>query len=313
MSADAANPEGYFEVRAIADLNDRILAHLRSRWDAPPELAPGWERDPAMDPWVQRARIARKEGLPAEGWLLKDPRVTLLLPLWRRVVLDRCVAVLVVRDPTAVAWSVTLRDGLPTTTGLALWATYNRAALEGLTGLPVYVCDYDRLVADPAKNMAELVSALVSWGEASPSSDVLARATDAVRPHLNRSTWRRDVPEVSLRPEEVEAVAEQLGSLAGRHDVFTPSPPLSVPWQQALLTERRVWMAEVRDLKAQSDAMQRQLSRLERTLGDSQAAFTAEKNARKEAEGALRWTRSRLARLEHHRSIRLLRALRRLG
>jgi len=93
MAADAGNPSGYYEVQEIGDLNDELLAALGGGWDCPPPLNDGWELEPAMMPYYRRAASLVGTRLPKDRWLVKDPRITLLLPLWRRAVLDRCAAV----------------------------------------------------------------------------------------------------------------------------------------------------------------------------------------------------------------------------
>ncbi|MFM8971714.1 MAG: hypothetical protein ACKOOG_03550 [Actinomycetota bacterium] len=255
MAADAANPAGYYEVRDIADLDDEILGLLGGRWDAPPILPDGWENDPALTPWVRKAMTTRASRLPGDRWLLKDPRVSLLLPLWRRALLDRCAAVLVVRNPMEVAWSVALRNGIPTMTGLALWAAYNRAAIRGLGGLPVYVCDYDRLVADPVAVLGDLAATLADWGEIEADPEAQERAVAGIRPELRRSTWRRDTAEALERPPEIDRLAGLLAGLVGRHDVFAAPPPPEAPWEQALLAERRFGIEETRRAAAARDAL----------------------------------------------------------
>ena len=57
-SPGADNPKGYFEVQAIVQLDDELLAHLGGAWDQPPVLDPGWEHD-AGPRAVPRARGAR--------------------------------------------------------------------------------------------------------------------------------------------------------------------------------------------------------------------------------------------------------------
>jgi hypothetical protein len=252
MSADPGNPGGYFELRAIGDLNDELLAGLGGRWDSPPQLVDGWENDPEMTPLVRRAMTTRAARLPNDRWLVKDPRLTLLLPLWRRAVLDRCAAVLVVRNPMEVAWSVTLRNGIPTMTALALWSVYNRAALLGLGGLPVFVCRYDALIDDPRATVDEVVTALARWGELDMPVDVDAAAT-RVQPELRRSSWRRDAPDALDRPGEIDRLDKFLTGLAGAHDVFEPGVPPAAPWEQALLRERRTGIEQIRARDAQND------------------------------------------------------------
>src|SRR5262249_7371679 len=255
MSADPGNPGGYFELRAISDLNDELLAGLGGRWDSPPELVDGWENDPEMTPLVRRAMTTRAAHLPQDRWLVKDPRLTLLLPLWRRAVLDRCAAVLVVRNPMEVAWSVTLRNGIPTMTALALWSAYNRAALSGLGGLPVFVCTYDDLIASPLETTTAIADALVSWGELDRVPDVEAAAA-LVRPDLRRDTWRRDSSAALDRPGEIDRLDKLLGELTGPHEVFEPVPPPSAPWEEALLSERRAGVENLRATAAEAVRLQ---------------------------------------------------------
>jgi hypothetical protein len=58
---------------------------------------------------------------------LKDPRMSLLLPLWRACV-PRTVTLLVLRDPREVARSLELRNGIPSERGAYLWLRYVVAA-----------------------------------------------------------------------------------------------------------------------------------------------------------------------------------------
>lgn len=335
MAADLANPHGYFEVREIADLDDEILAILGGRWDAPPILPAGWENDPALTPWVRRAMTTRASRLPGDRWLLKDPRVSLLLPLWRRAVLDRCAAVLVVRDPMEVAWSVALRNGLPTMTGLALWSAYNRAAVAGLDGLPVFVCVYDRLVADPTGTLGELATALGDWGEVEPGD--VARAAQDIRPELRRRTWRRDAPDAWELPVEVERLAAVLDGLAGRHDVFVPPTLPEGSWEQALLSERRFGIEETRrardgerDALEARDALgaelaareaerdravaerQAEVERLRVALEATRSELAAERNRHGETRRELRRAEARWQRLLDRPPVRFARSVRRV-
>src|SRR5271166_2804260 len=50
------NPDGHFELRAVADLNDEILAHFGGAWDWPPTLPDGWMEDPAVERLLVKAR-----------------------------------------------------------------------------------------------------------------------------------------------------------------------------------------------------------------------------------------------------------------
>ena len=176
LAADLMNPGGYFEIAQVNDLNQEILHHLGANWDAPPHLAEGWTADPDIDPFIHRCRHLVTSTL-GDDFVLKDPRISLLLPLWRRVLVDRCCAVMIVRDPVEVAWSLALRDGLQILTGLALWGAYNRSALEGLAGLPVHVLRYEDLVEQPRATLTAMAAAVEDFGQLAPGADVAAGVT----------------------------------------------------------------------------------------------------------------------------------------
>ena len=85
------NPAGYWENRAVKELDDVLLAHLGGSWDHPPLLLPGWELAPDLDPLVsQAAEIVARDLVAGDHRVggvvgFKDPRLALLLPFWMRV------------------------------------------------------------------------------------------------------------------------------------------------------------------------------------------------------------------------------------
>ncbi|MDP9336391.1 MAG: hypothetical protein M3Q30_24190 [Actinomycetota bacterium] len=245
MAADAANPAGYYELQETSDLNDEILALFGGAWDGLPQLAAGWELEPEMTPYYRRAASIVGKRLTKNRWLIKDPRIAPLLPLWRRAVLDRCAAILIVRDPMEVAWSLALRNGMPILTGLALWSDYNRRALVGLSGLPVHVCSYDELVSAPLASMTSIRASLESWNELSADAQVELAAA-RIQPELRRNTWPRDNADALEVPSEIERLAKFFADLAGAHGVFEPGHPPPSPWEEALLVERRTGLVRLR-------------------------------------------------------------------
>ena len=124
------NPKGYFEVQAIMQLDDEMLAHLGGAWDQPPVLDPGWEhergartvpgRGPARSSTTPSVR--RPSGRPLIAW--KDPRLSLLLPFWRTVT-PIATTIVVVRDPVEVVASLGARE-------LSGWRVAGREPLAAL-------------------------------------------------------------------------------------------------------------------------------------------------------------------------------------
>jgi hypothetical protein len=124
------NPTGFWETLSVAQLHDDLVAQLGGRWDHPPMLSEGWESDPRLDPFVERIRaIVESHFRAADIAVWKDPRGSLFLPLWRRVV-PLAGTVLCVRDPDEVAGSLSAREGIDPERAAALWLRYTIAAWQ---------------------------------------------------------------------------------------------------------------------------------------------------------------------------------------
>jgi hypothetical protein len=152
MPGDEHNTQGYFEPWRIAVFNDELLRAAGSAWDDvfafPAPALPAGE----AAAWRGRAlALCAEEFGSARHPLVKDPRVTVLLPFWRGVFEDlglgaRCV--IPVRHPLAVAGSLGRRDGFPPQKSVLLWSAYMLAAEAYSRDLPRAFVDYDRLLAD---------------------------------------------------------------------------------------------------------------------------------------------------------------------
>ncbi len=239
MPADVGNPEGYFELLSIVRANDDLLARFGGRWDSPPDFEGDWTRSDVANDFVDASRGALDELFEDGHYVLKDPRISILLPLWRRITNDDGCAVVIVRDPLEVAASLTRRNALPTLTGLALWAAYNRAMLRDLQGARVHVCDYADLVDNPAEVLTDIAASLRAWGELSDDAD-LAGAVATVHPELRRNSVRH--ADLETTPVEINELMKLTLDQRGRHDVFDMDTTALEPgwWEGPLLEERRV-------------------------------------------------------------------------
>ena len=155
----------HYESQALTDVDDAILATLGGTWSAPPVLGPGWWRSDALLGVTGRAPGAARRAFPVDGPVVwKDPRLCLLLPLWRGMLPPPVVTVFLWRAPLAVARSLRSRQGFTVSLGLALWERYNRAALAGLAGGAVYVMRYEALLDDPLASVTSLARWLAAGG-----------------------------------------------------------------------------------------------------------------------------------------------------
>jgi hypothetical protein len=133
------NPLGYFEVAALMQLDDEVLAALGGAWDQPPVLDPGWERDPGLEPFRARAgEILETTFGPAADRApvvaFKDPRLSLLLPFWQTVT-PIATTIVVVRDPVEVVASLRARKyAVDAAQAASLWLRYVYAAIANDPG-----------------------------------------------------------------------------------------------------------------------------------------------------------------------------------
>src|SRR4051812_29384871 len=125
MAGDEHNAKGYFEPWKIAMFNDGRLRAGGAAWDdifAFPyrPLSTKDERG-----WLNRAEaLFEEEYGEVRHPLLKDPRVTVLMPFWRTVLSElevgaRCV--IPVRHPLAVAGSLARRNGFAPEKSVLIW------------------------------------------------------------------------------------------------------------------------------------------------------------------------------------------------
>jgi hypothetical protein len=239
LSPHESNAE-HWESLAILLHNDEILAHFAATWDAPPQLPQGWEDDRGLP---DRGTASELLGVayPHPGpsvW--KDPRVCLLLPYWRPVLRAPMAAVLVWRDPVAVARSLQRRNGTSLAYGVALWERYNRSALANLVGIDTYVVDYDALVEDPASTLSGLTAWLTSTGtfDGMQSWDH-ERALSVVTAEMrHQSVGTRDA-EGRIVLDEQRQLMDHLIELAGGHQDLPQVRCEESPWTEAMFEARR--------------------------------------------------------------------------
>jgi len=184
LIAAAGIPAGDHERTAIRDANDRILAELGWSWDAPPPVPPAFPDDRPAAVTLLRTLVAAELG---DGpWLVGDPRIALLLPIWRRVVADRCILVVTERPIDEIARSLGVRDDLPVAYCRALARAYARHLAAGAAGLPIVRVDYPGLIGDPVGTARALVGELAALGGALDPARADAAAS-TIDPLLDRS------------------------------------------------------------------------------------------------------------------------------
>lgn len=253
LVAQPENPRGYFERYDVAAINDRWLESLGGAWWAPPLTHEGtWGQLDTQQ--IRRDRTSLdlfRADQPA--WLVKDPRLCLLMPLWDRMALTRLPAVLVVRDPREVAGSLMLRDGLSGRRALVLWYAYVHRAAMAMSQRDVLVVSHEQSLQDPlgtTKALAGFVAPLTGVDATGTQVDA---AADLIEPALQRQR-RIDPDGVAL--EHVEDCLELYRVVAAAHGTSSvPEVPTVVPrWVTSALEE----LSELWSLTTELEAVRRE-------------------------------------------------------
>ena len=162
-AANIENPQGFWERRDVRKVCDALLHSADAEWWKVARL--DLEAIPHAVLSEQRRRFAEvvSELREHDSWVVKEPRLCLLLPLLRDY-LDAAVCVHVFRNPLEVARSLQRRNGFGIAAGIALWEAYNRHALTASSPMPRVTVGYGALMRDPARTIDRLVAQLGEHG-----------------------------------------------------------------------------------------------------------------------------------------------------
>jgi hypothetical protein len=198
------NPRGLWESQSLIGVNDRLLVETGHTWWYPPPDEPRYsEAMLGLDRFDAPARDAFATVHPRIPWAWKDPRTSLLLPFWRRV-LGEVAGLVVLRHPVDVARSLERRNALPLPFALALWERYNRLILRHSRDVPVLVLRYDDVLDDGERSVARIRAFLRELGLSPAREPQLSIAESPADRSLRHSHARADG--VSVDPAFVSAL-----------------------------------------------------------------------------------------------------------
>ena len=154
LDGDPHNPEGYFEHADITQIQEQLLIELDRWWPSArgvQALPNDWLTKGATQQAItQLSRTLQREIINQSGdWAIKDPRSSLLLPLWFKVCKQLNIQLkllLAIRDPKEVIMSLVQRDGA--FTGMdewraqQLWWHHNAQVLRTRGKIPLQIISY---------------------------------------------------------------------------------------------------------------------------------------------------------------------------
>ena len=183
--ANPENPRGFWERRDTREICDRLLHAAGADWwrvtQFEPEAIP---RAVLAEEGTEFAKVV--SSLDEHGtWVLKEPRVCLLLSVLRDYITNP-ICIQIVRNPLEVARSLQVRNGFTISAGIGLWEVYNRLALKASETLPRVLVSHEDLMLHPAETLAGVLERLAERGVAELDQSNLDRLKQFIQPSLYR-------------------------------------------------------------------------------------------------------------------------------
>jgi len=184
LAPGADNPTGFWEDLDCLSINERLLGHLGSAYDA---FGFDWSLLGKSDPVIDDLKLSAVQvvrgriGEYPSTWGFKDPRTSRLLPFWRSVMdASKCEGryVVALRNPLSVALSLEKRNQIPIEKGLWLWLHHMIPAVLDSAGSPRLVVDYDALIDQPVRQIQRLASH-IGLGRAATSDASITEYLDS--------------------------------------------------------------------------------------------------------------------------------------
>lgn len=192
------NPKGFWERPEVFKLNESILASHQCTWQ---DLR-RWQVQNAAQQPEKATQFIKKFLLGMDAfrpWVLKDPRMCLLLPGWLPH-LEAPIAIICHRNPTEIALSLAKRDNLTPEYALALWETYTVTMLNASLRLPRIHVRHGELMREPIKNTEFLYAMLRESGVRRIEMPSEREILGFIDPRLHRSRAQTPLP---LTPSQV--------------------------------------------------------------------------------------------------------------
>lgn len=203
------NPLGFWENKDMDRLNEDLLAHMAGGWDfLLPPIVEGWDSDPGLSPFRERANQLIESFGKREPWGWKDPRCSLTLPFWKSL-LPGLKVVVCLRHPLEVVRSLEKRVGGTAAFNYNLYLNYYRRILADSDPAERLFTHFDRYFVDPLSELQRVVA----WLDLPVTQNQLEEACKTVAPaaRQQRFTGTMDEPV----PTEVAELYAELCTYGG--------------------------------------------------------------------------------------------------
>lgn len=149
---EGSNELGFWEPEMMVQAHETFFAKIGSSWDdvvAMPDAA--FTSEAGIELRQQLMLLVQEEYGASPLFVVKDPRISRLLPLWFSVLTELGVSpasIISVRNPLEVAASLRTRDGFTATKSFLLWLRHTLEAELYSRNRPRSIVMYDELLRD---------------------------------------------------------------------------------------------------------------------------------------------------------------------
>lgn len=170
LNPNEYNPEGYWELNDIVHFHDRLLRHFNLSWKYVYPLPDNWHLSKEINAYKEELKsIIKKNYGDREIWAWKDPRTSIVFPIWKSVLDElgiEVICIFVYRNPLDVAKSLYKRDGISYDKSFGLWLIYNLNTLLLTLNIPKIFLSYDKLIIDWKNELKKLALFLdIKWSD----------------------------------------------------------------------------------------------------------------------------------------------------
>lgn len=280
------NETGFWESQPVVDLNEAICASAGSFWNDWLPLDDSWLGSPLRQAFAERAQAVLQDELGASRlFVLKDPRLCRLLPVWQDALAGFGASpayVVALRNPFEVAASLQRRNGIGEGGALLAWLRHMLDAERHSRGAPRVFVDYDDLLSDWRGQADRIAQALgMAWPNRSLASETAIDGFLSPQQRHHRVDAARVLGDGRLSPwfRDAFAVFDRWARDALHEGDTAVLDRIGAALTQARPAFERV-VAEAADLARQSHKLQRDLDRTRARLAASKADARALRNDR---------------------------------
>ncbi len=184
------NPVGFWERGDVVDFHERLMRKLGIAWDVIVPLPQRWHLSEDIKPFKAELKELLHRNFSGHNlWAWKDPRTSVLLDIWKDVLVEldvelRCLYV--IRNPIDVVRSFERRKCLTTDRIVGVWFNYNLAALNSSSDLSRTFISYDKFMHNWEEELRRCAYGLgVAWPQ--DGSGIAKKMKEFIRPDLRHS------------------------------------------------------------------------------------------------------------------------------